>query len=70
MRVLPLRLSPVEGESLPGYVARYSHTYQFPPGDVIIALGLSHDGQVTSAARYGAALSPSQLEGAALATGS
>ena len=37
---MPLRLAPVEGESLPGYVARYSHTFQFPPGDVIIALGL------------------------------
>jgi hypothetical protein len=69
VRTLPLRLSPVEGESLPGYVARYSHTYTFPPGDVIIALGLSHDGQVVSAGRYGVALSPSQLEHAAFATG-
>ena len=69
MRTLPLRLAPVEGESLPGYVARYSHTYRFPPGDVIIALGLNHDDQVTSAGRYGVALSPSQLKHAARATG-
>jgi hypothetical protein len=69
VRTLPLRLAPVEGESLPGYVARYSHIYGFRPGDVIIALGLSHDDQVTSAGRYGVALSPSQLEGAAFATG-
>ena len=33
VRTLPLRLSPIEGESLPGYVARYSHTFQFQPGD-------------------------------------
>jgi len=69
VRTLPLRLSPVEGESLPGYVARYSHTFQFPPGDVIIALGLKRDGQVASAGRYGVSLSPSQLEHAAFVTG-
>ena len=40
VRTLPLRLSPVDGESLPGYVARYSHSFQFPPGDLIRALGL------------------------------
>jgi hypothetical protein len=69
VRTLPLRLSPVEGESLPGYVARYSHTYRFPPGDVIIALGLARDRQVVSAGRYGVSLSPDQLERAAFATG-
>jgi hypothetical protein len=69
VRTLPLRLVPVEGESLPGYVARYSHTFQFPPGDVIIALGLHHDGQVVSAGRYGVSLSPDQVEYVAFATG-
>ena len=69
MRTLPLRLAPVEGEGLPGYVARYSHTFQFPPGDVIIALGLNHDGQVVSAGRYGVSLSPRQLEHVGFATG-
>jgi hypothetical protein len=54
---------------LPGYVARYSHTFQFPPGDVIIALGLNHHDQVTSAGRYGVSLSPTQLEHVAFATG-
>jgi hypothetical protein len=67
---LPLRLAPVEGESLPGYVARYSHTYKFPPGDVIVALGLDDgSGTVVSAGRYGVSLSPCQLEHVAFATG-
>ncbi|MGB0092437.1 MAG: TniQ family protein [Solirubrobacteraceae bacterium] len=70
MRTLPLRLSPVEGESLPGYVARYSHTFQFPPGDVITALGLDDgSGTVVSAGRYGVSLSPDRLRHAAFATG-
>ncbi len=40
MRTLPLRLSPVDGESLAGYVARYSHTFGLQPGDLVRALGL------------------------------
>lgn len=69
MRTLPLRLSAVEGESLPGYVARYSHTFQFPPGDVIAALGLlGSDQRILSAGRYGISLSPRQLEHVAFAT--
>jgi hypothetical protein len=67
---LPLRLAPVEGESLPGYVARYSHTFRFPPGDVIRALGLDGgSGIVLDARRYGAWLTQRQLEHVALATG-
>ncbi|MHB8695474.1 MAG: TniQ family protein [Solirubrobacteraceae bacterium] len=70
MRTLPLRLAPVQGESLPGYVARYSHTFQFPPGDVLRALGLDGgSGTVLAARRYGAWLPPDQLERAAVATG-
>ena len=69
MRTLPLRLAPLDGESLPGYVARYSHTFQLPPGDVIIALGLTDGDTVISAGRYGVTLSPEQLEHAAVATG-
>ena len=70
MRTLPLRLSPINGESLPGYVARYSHTFQFPPGDVLRALGLDGgSGIVLAAGRYGAWLSPGQLEHVAVATG-
>ncbi len=66
---MPLRLSPVEGESLPGYITRYSHTFQFPPGDVITALGLDDgSGTVVSAGRYGISLSPDRLEHAAFAT--
>ncbi len=64
-----MRLSPAEGESLPGYVARYSHTFQFPPGDVITALGLDDgSGTVVSAGRYGVSLSPARLQHAAFAT--
>jgi len=63
-------LAPVEGESLPGYVARYSHTFQFAPGDVIAALGLlGSDQRIQSAGHYGISLSPRQLEHAAFATG-
>jgi TniQ len=69
VRTLPPRLAPVDGESLPGYVARYSHTFGLPPGDVIIALGLTDGEKVISAGRYGASLSPEQLEHAACATG-
>ena len=70
MRTLPLRLAPIDGESLPGYVARYSHTFQFPPGDVLRALGLDGgSGIVLAAGRYGAWLPPDQLEHVASATG-
>ena len=52
MRTLPLRLSPVDGGSLLGYIARYSHTFQFQPGDVVSALGLDPGaGSVAAAAR-------------------
>ncbi len=64
-----MRLAPVDGESLSGYVARYSHTFQFPPGDVITALGLDDGrGTVVSAGRYGVSLSPHRLQHAAFAT--
>jgi len=70
VRTLPLRLSPINGESLPGYVARYSHTFQFPPGDMLRALGLDGgSGIVLAAGRYGAWLTPRQLEHVAFATG-
>jgi hypothetical protein len=70
VRSLPLRLSPVEGESLLGYIVRYAHAFQFEPGDVVRALGLEPavDG-VSPAARHGVSLSAEQLEHAALATG-
>jgi hypothetical protein len=70
VRTLPLRLAPIEGESLPGYVARYSHTFQFPPGDVLRALGLDGgSGTAHAAGRYGAWLPPRQVEQVAIATG-
>ena len=70
MRTLPLRLSPVNGESLPGYIARYAHTFQIQPGDVIRALGLDRgDGSVAAAGRFGVSLSAEQVKHAALAIG-
>ena len=72
MRTLPLRLSPVNvnGESLPGYIARYAHSFQFQPGDVIRALGLDRGaGSVAAAGRFGVSLSAEQLKHAALAIG-
>ena len=70
MRTLPLRLSPIEGESLPGYVARYAHTFGLPPGDVVRALGIDRGtGTVAAAGRYGVWLPAEQLRHAAFATG-
>jgi len=67
VRTLPLRLSPIEGESLPGYVVRYAHTFELPPGEVVRALGLGDT--IGEAGRYGARLCAQQLERAATATG-
>ena len=70
MRTLPLRLSPIEGESLPGYVARYSHTFQFHPGDLLRALGLEDPaGRYVPAGCYGLSLSPEQLARVSFVTG-
>lgn len=70
MRTLPLRLSPVDGESLLGYIARYAHTFQLQPGDVISALGLDPGaGSVATGARFGVSLSAEQLQHAAFASG-
>jgi hypothetical protein len=70
VRTLPLRLAPIEGESLPGYVARYAHTFQFQPGDLILALGLDHGtGRVKAAGRYGVSLSAEQLARVSFVTG-
>ena len=70
MRTLPLRLSPIEGESLPGYLARYSHTFQFHPGDVLRALGLEDPaGRYVPAGCYGVWLSPNQFARVSFVTG-
>jgi hypothetical protein len=70
VRTLPLRLAPLDGESLPGYLARYSHTFAIPPGDVVRAFGLSGGaGAALSAGRYGVWLSPQQLHRATVAGG-
>jgi hypothetical protein len=70
VRTLPLRLAPIDGESLPGYVARYAHSFRFPPGEVIRALGLDGgSGGIEGAGRYGVSLSPERLAHAAFATG-
>ena len=68
MRTLPLRLAPVDGESLTGYVARYSHTFGLQPGDVLSALGLDNGGSIRAAGRYGVWLSPEQLQRVAFVT--
>jgi hypothetical protein len=58
VRTLPLRLSPLDGESLPGYVARYSRTFVLQPGDVVRAFGLDGGaGSLMAAGRYGVSLS-------------
>jgi hypothetical protein len=70
VRTLPLRLAPIDGESLPGYLARYAHTFQFPPGDVVRALGLDQGaGTIAAAGRYGVSLTDEQLLRASFATG-
>jgi len=67
VRTLPLRLSPIEGESLPGYVVRYAHTFGLPPGEVVRAFGLGDT--MREAGRYGARLRAQQLERVSTATG-
>jgi hypothetical protein len=67
VRTLPLRLSPIDGESLPGYVVRYAHTFELPPGEVVRALGLGDT--IREAGRYGVRLSAQQLERVPTATG-
>jgi hypothetical protein len=70
VRTLPLRLAPIEGESLPGYIARYSHTFRLQPGDLILTLGLDdRTGRVKAAGRYGVFLSAEQLASCSLVTG-
>ena len=70
MRTLPLRLAPVAGESLPGYIARYSSTFAFQPGDVLRALGLDDPaGRAPAAGCFGVWLSPDQLARVAFTTG-
>ncbi len=69
MRTLPLRLAPVDGESLPGYVMRYSHTFALQPGDVLCALGLDSATGRFALERYGVSLTAEQLQRAAHATG-
>lgn len=70
MRSLPLRLSPIDGESLPGYVARYSHTFHLQPGDVLTALGFHfRSGRPETVGCYGVVLSRDQLARVSLATG-
>jgi hypothetical protein len=70
VRTLPLRLIPVTGESLPGYVARYSHTFALQPRDVLRALGLEDPaGRTPAAGCFGVSLRPDQLARVAFATG-
>jgi hypothetical protein len=70
MRTLPLRLAPIDGESLPGYVVRYAHAHHLQPADVLNALGL-HDGTgiITKSGPYGVWLQAAQLHGVSRATG-
>jgi hypothetical protein len=64
MRTLALRLSPIDGESLPGWIARYAHAFGLEPGDVAAALGLGGERRFD-----GLRLSTAQAEGAAAASG-
>jgi hypothetical protein len=70
VRTLPLRLSPLDGECLPGYVIRYAHAFALPPGDVVRALGLDHGtGTVAAAGRFGVTLPADRLAHASFAAG-
>jgi hypothetical protein len=70
VRTLPLRLSPIAGESLPGYLARYSHTFGLQPVDVFRALDLEDPASRTAGAGcYGVWLSPDQLARVSFVTG-
>lgn len=70
MRTLPLRLAPIVGESLPGYVARYARTFGLQPGEVLRALGLEDPSRRAPAAgSFGVALSTDQLAEVSFVTG-
>ena len=70
MRTLPLRLAPIVGESLPGYVARYARTFGLQPGEVLRALGLADPCRRAPAAEcFGVGLSTDQLAEVSFVTG-
>lgn len=50
MNTLALRLGPIDGESLPGYLHRYGCTFGIPPSDTLRATGLLTDEQPLVAA--------------------
>lgn len=64
MRTLALRLSPIEGESLRGYLGRYAAGFGFAPGEVAAAFGLTGEHRFD-----GLRLTPAQAERAARASG-
>ncbi len=64
MRTLPLRLAPLAGESLPGYLGRYAAGFGFAPGEVAEAFGLVGEERFD-----GLRLSPAQAERAAAVSG-
>lgn len=64
MRTLALRLSPIEGESLRGYLGRYAAGFGFAPGEVAEAFGLTGEHRFD-----GLRLSPGQAGRAARVSG-
>ena len=52
MRALPLRLAPIDEESLPGYLRRYGSTFAIAPLDTLRATGLLTDDEPPRAAGH------------------
>lgn len=66
---LPIRLDPIEGESLSGYMLRLSRTYGIPPGDIGRNIGFWPLAQEFDSRRSGYRLEPEQVESISSTTG-
>ena len=66
---LPIRLEPVGGESLSGYMLRLSSTYGIPPGDIGRNIGFWPVAQDFDRRRSGYKLDPEQVQNISSATG-
>lgn len=66
---LPIRLEPIDGESLSGYMLRLSSTYGIPPGDIGRNIGFWPVAQDFDSRRSGYKLDPEQITSISNATG-
>lgn len=68
-RALPLRLQPLSGEELDSWLESLAHRYHAPWSDILAAVGLQQDLQRRDHADWIVALTQSELDAVATATG-